>query len=98
MEEAFASTVQGYDTVTTESSHIQLSNGRAKYALYPVWLLTTTWNGNKYTFAMNGQTGKFVGDLPVDKSAAAKWTLGLSAAFSVVTYGVVNLLHALGVM
>ena len=97
-EEAFASTVQGYDTVTTESSHIQLSNGRAKYALYPVWLLTTTWNGNKYTFAMNGQTGKFVGDLPVDKSAAAKWTLGLSAAFSVVTYGVVNLLHALGVM
>lgn len=97
-EEAFASTVQGYDTVTTESSHIQLSNGRAKYALYPVWLLATAWNGNKYTFAMNGQTGKFVGDLPVDKSAAAKWTLGLSAAFSVVTYGVVNLLHALGVM
>ena len=97
-EETFASTVQGYDTVTTESSHIQLSNGRAKYALYPVWLLTTAWNGNKYTFAMNGQTGKFVGDLPVDKSAAAKWTLGLSAAFSVVTYGVVNLLHALGVM
>ena len=98
VEEAFASTVVGYDTVTTESSNIRLSNGKAKYALYPVWLLNTTWNGQKYTFAMNGQTGKFVGDLPVDKSAAAKWTLGLTAALSVVSYGVVNLLHAFGVM
>lgn len=98
VEESFASTVVGYDTVTTESSNIRLSNGKAKYALYPVWLLNTTWNGQKYTFAMNGQTGKFVGDLPVDKSAAAKWTLGLTAAFSVVSYGVAYLLHAFGVM
>ena len=35
--------------------------------MYPIWILNTTWNGNKYTFAMNGQTGKFVGDLPMDK-------------------------------
>ena len=67
-EAAFASTVQGYDTVTAESSSIQLRGGKAKYALYPVWLLNTTWNGGKYTFAMNGQTGKFVGDLPVDNA------------------------------
>ena len=97
-EEAFASTVHGYDTVMTDSSHIRLYNGKAKYALYPVWLLNTTWNGNKYTFAMNGQTGKFVGDLPVDKAAAAWWTAGLSAVFSVVVYGVVNLLHGTGLM
>ena len=30
-------------------------------------MLTTNWQSNKYTFAMNGQTGKFIGDLPVDK-------------------------------
>ena len=47
---------------------------------------------------MNGQTGKFVGDLPVDKAAAAWWTAGLSAVFSVVVYGVVNLLHGTGLM
>ena len=33
---------------------------------------------------MNGQTGKFVGDLPVDKGAAARWTVMLAAVFSVV--------------
>lgn len=97
-EDVFAATVQGYETVVTESSHIQLHGGKAKYALYPVWLLNTTWNGNKYTFAMNGQTGKFVGDLPVDKAAARKWTLGLSAALSVAAYGVVWLLHLMGIL
>ena len=97
-EEIFASTVQGYASVQTESSSIQLHGGKAKYALYPVWLLNTAWNGGKYTFAMNGQTGKFVGDLPVDKAAARKWTLGLSAALSVAVYGVVWLLHIMGIL
>ena len=66
-EDAFRQTVHGFETVTTEHSSIQLFNGRAKYALYPVWILNTTWQGKKFTFAMNGQTGKFVGDLPMDK-------------------------------
>lgn len=39
-------------------TNISLANGTAKYALYPVWMLTTQWNGQTYTFAMNGQTGK----------------------------------------
>ena len=89
--------MQGYATVMPENSRIQLHGGKAKYALYPVWLLNTTWNGKKYTFAMNGQTGKFVGDLPVDKSVAVKWMLGLTAVFSVLTYGGVYLLHLVGI-
>ena len=95
-EDAFASTVSGYTTVMAENTNVRLSGGKVKYALYPVWLLNTTWNGNKYTFAMNGQTGKFVGDLPVDKSAAAKWTLLLAAIYGVATYAVVWLLHLAG--
>ena len=58
--------MKDYATVSPESSNILLHNGKAKYALYPVWLLNTTWKGQKYTFAMNGQTGKLVGDLPTD--------------------------------
>ena len=95
-EQAFAETVIGYDTVAAENISVQFHGGKAKYALYPVWLLNTTWNGNKYTFAMNGQTGKFVGDLPVDKAAATRWTLILAAAFTAVTYGAATLLHLLG--
>lgn len=72
-EETFRSTAKGYSTVTTEHSNIHLYNSNAKYALYPVWILISTYNGENYTFAMNGQTGKFVGDLPMDKGAFWKW-------------------------
>lgn len=94
-EETFAGTVEGYTTVTTENSSVQFHGGKVRYALYPVWLLNTTWNGNKYTFAMNGQTGKFVGDLPVDKSAATRWTFLLTALFGVGAYAIAWLLHLL---
>lgn len=95
-EQAFAETVIGYETVTAENTSVQFHGGKARYALYPVWLLNTTWNGNRYTFAMNGQTGKFVGDLPVDKAAATRWTLILATTFTAVTYGAATLLHFLG--
>lgn len=83
---AFAATVQGYTSVLPESTSIRLQNGRAKYALYPVWLLNTTWNGKKYTFAMNGQTGKLVGDLPLDKAAYKKWLFGLAGIVGAVAF------------
>lgn len=87
-EDNFKSTVTGYTSVTTEQSSVRLHDGSAKYALYPVWILNTTWNGKQYRFAMNGQSGKFVGDLPVDKKAAKTWTIGLSAVFAIAAYGV----------
>ena len=89
-EQEFAKTVQGYESVTPENSNLQVYNGKAKYALYPVWLLNTSWNGKKYTFAMNGQTGKFVGDLPVDKGKLNRIRLlvglGVAAAALAVQY------------
>ena len=97
-ERAFADTVKGYNTVSQESGSIQFSNGNAKYALYPVWLLNTTWNGNKYTFAMNGQTGKFVGDLPIDKSAAMKWFIALAAGIGAGLYALAWILHLTGIL
>lgn len=95
-EQRFERSVNGYASVTKENSSIQLSNTQTKYALFPVWLLNTTWNGNKYTFAMNGQTGKFVGDLPVDKKAALKWLLGLTPVCAVGVYLISLLLRLLG--
>ena len=34
-------------------------------------------------FAMNGQTGKFVGNLPTDKNAFARWFLGTTGVMGV---------------
>ncbi len=66
-------TVRGYGTVSPENQSVSLSNTSARYALLPVWILNTKWRDQNYTFAMNGQTGKFVGNLPMDKSLANKY-------------------------
>lgn len=94
-EDAFRETVTGYQTVIPESSNISLSGGTAKYALYPVWILNTTWKGKKFIFAMNGQTGKFIGDLPVDRKAFWSWFGGLTAVFAVISYVAAWLFHLL---
>ena len=94
--DAFASTVHGYAAVTQEQASIKLNNSQAKYALYPVWLLNTSWNGKNYTFAMNGQTGKFVGDLPLDKKAFALWAGGIGAIAATVGFALLSLLWFLG--
>ena len=90
-EMTFAEQVQGYETVRLDSSSIQLRDSRVRYALYPVWLLNTSWKGSKYTFAMNAQTGKFVGDLPVDKGAYWKYLLLYGGIFAAVVYLLVTL-------
>ena len=94
-EEAFRDTVHGYTTVAPISTNISLQNGTAKYALYPVWILNTQWNGKQYTFAMNGQTGKMAGDLPMDKGLFWKWMLGVAGAVSAITFGLTYLVSIL---
>ena len=59
--------VTGYVTVAPSRMSAQVLHGTVHYALLPVWLLNTKWNGKNYLFAMNGQTGKFAGELPSSK-------------------------------
>jgi DNA-directed RNA polymerase subunit RPC12/RpoP len=80
------STVSGYDGVTVKNSSVQQMNGRSKYALYPVWLLNTSYKGEKFVFAMNGQTGRLVGDLPVSKAKLAGLAGGLVAGLTPILY------------
>lgn len=62
-----AGTVNGYSLVQKVSESINIGRNKHYYALLPVWLLSTKWNGQNFLFAMNGQTGKLVGELPVDQ-------------------------------
>lgn len=86
--------VKGYVTVAIESSNIEARSSSSHYALFPVWLLNTTWRGKQYRFAMNGQTGKFVGDLPMDGGAYARWLLFVGLGAAVGAYALLTLLSA----
>ena len=76
---ALRSTVKRYDICILRDSSVHLRRGKVHYALMPVWMLNTRWHGKDFLFAMNGQTGKLVGDLPV--SWGKFW--GLFAAIAV---------------
>ena len=82
--DALANTITGYDGIDSRVVNMNVANGFYKYALYPVWILNTSWQGNKYIFAMNGQTGKFVGNIPTDKMAVVKASLLLGAGLSAI--------------
>ena len=66
LEGALRRTTTAYDSCVPLRQDIRLRRGKVHYALLPVWMLHTKWNGKDFLFAMNGQTGKLVGDLPTD--------------------------------
>lgn len=84
LAQACASTVQGYTSCHLANKNIQTLGGKINYALLPVWILNTKYEDENYTFAMNGQTGKFVGKLPIDKSKKAKYFAAVFAASSLI--------------
>ena len=79
LDSALRGTVKRYDLCILRDSSVHLRRGKVHYALMPVWMLNTKWHGKDFTFAMNGQTGKLVGDLPV--SWGKFW--GLFAAIAI---------------
>ena len=87
--ESMSRQVSGYETCIPTRKDAQLRRGKVRCALLPVWLLSTQWEGQNFLFAMNGQTGKMVSDLPVSKKRYWAWwgglTAGITAALAVIT-------------
>lgn len=76
----------GYATVVPTNRQIQVHHSKAKYVLLPVWMLNTKYNGKIYTFAMNGQTGKMTGSLPVSRKRTAAWFAGICAGVTLLVH------------
>lgn len=82
---AARNTINGYASVAVINENIRMKNTRAQYVLLPVWMLNYRYLGKNYVFALNGQTGKVVGNLPISKGKIAGWFTGVAVvAFSVV--------------
>ena len=81
---ALLSTCVGYGSVTVQSSGMQLRDPRVKYVLLPAYLVNYKYKGKEYRCAINGQTGKVVGDLPVSKAKSRAWFWGTAAGVCAV--------------
>lgn len=83
-ENAFKATTEDYSAVTVESANLRMKDGKTGYALMPMWLMSVQFGDKKYTFAMNGQTGRFVGELPVSPKRAAAMFVAVAAVSAVI--------------
>ena len=59
--------INGYSIVDVVGTHENFNKTSCNYALMPIWMMTYSLGGKNYIFAMNGQTGKVFGALPVSK-------------------------------
>ena len=95
VERALYDTTMLYTSRVPYNSQVDIRRGKVNYALLPVWLLTTKYKGKNHLFAINGQTGKTVGNLPADKGRLAALFGALTGVLTVVL-GFVNWLFVLG--
>lgn len=85
-EEMLLSEFRQYDSVKIKRKKVRIFNNRWRYVLLPVWLMTYTHHGKRYSFAMNGQTGKFAGEFPVSWLKAALCSIVAAAAAGIICY------------
>jgi hypothetical protein len=95
---AFAGTTSEFSSVSAQSTQLNVEGTKVQYALFPVWILSTRYEDQVYTFIMNGQTGRFAGDLPLDKKKMWKWYGLLTAGIGFGLFAAEFILHLLGVL
>jgi len=77
-------TVGGYNMLSNKSTSIKPVDMKWEYVLLPVWVVTYVAKDKVYYFALNGQTGKTVGQLPIDNKKLFLFGLALFAVFFAV--------------
>ncbi|MDR0472059.1 MAG: hypothetical protein LBH43_00030 [Treponema sp.] len=93
VESQFANSLKGYATVSKEKSSVNVQDGKVSYALLPVWVLNTRYKNENYQFMMNGQSGRLVGKLPVDKGKAARYMILFTCGIGVFCTLIIQLLR-----
>ena len=74
------------NTLKTNSYNIE-------YVLLPVYMVNVKYNNKYYTFAMNGQTGEFIGNIPVDKKKAILLFIIIFIILFLLIWGITYLIY-----
>lgn len=84
LDDLMSNSFMGYASVIPTSKQLRVKHSKAKYVLLPVWMLHTKYQDKTYVFAMNGQTGKMTGTLPISKKRQWSWFTGVAAGVALV--------------
>ncbi|NLO36012.1 MAG: hypothetical protein GX112_06645 [Clostridiaceae bacterium] len=73
-------TIGTYNQVNLTRKDIGLAAQAWHYTLLPAWIMTYFYRGKTFMYAINGQTGKIHGELPVDQKKLSLTSLLIGAA------------------
>lgn len=82
--DTFRGTASDYTNVRKASENLRLLNPSVRYVLLPVYIINCRYGGKDYRYAINGQTGKMVGELPVSKQRKRACFFGILGAVTVI--------------
>ena len=68
-----------YTSISLNNYILQATGIDVRYILLPVYIFSIKSGGNDYKFAVNGQTGKVVGELPIDGKVSRQYMLKKAA-------------------
>lgn len=74
-KEEMLNSMSGYSSKTIKSNNLQSQAKEIEYVLLPVWMVNVKYNNEYYLFAMNGESGKFIGNIPLDKTKTVVVTI-----------------------
>lgn len=94
-EELLREELSGYSTLSAERKHLNLQRQTASYALLPVWVYYYNYHGQKYTYYVNGQSGKILGKTPTSKGKVLAYGASVWAFVSVMLLFVKMILEVL---
>lgn len=66
IESVIKQNLNQYSRYNLSTKEAILLEEHKNYMLLPTWMMTYDYMGKKYVYALNGQTGKAFGDLPID--------------------------------
>ena len=73
--------LKSYDKVEIKENTSTADNLSSRYVLLPMWFLNYEYEGMRYRFAVNGQTGECDGDMPVSTARSTLRKLPLRILF-----------------
>lgn len=80
----FKDTMKKYTTISINNSNINVTKKKSAYVLLPVWMLNIKYKDKMYKFAMNGQTGKMVGNVPISVGKLLLKTFGVFSISTII--------------
>lgn len=78
--------IGSYSSVSTRYESYRIMNTEWEYMMMPVWFMTYKYNGEMYSFAVNGQTGKLAGTPPLNKLKLRLFSAGFGLATALIAF------------